>query len=123
MTQNRFPVTCTDCGNTRENDDLPCPRCGSVRKTVHASARAQASLTGRAAAKVHQSSEKIEFVGYMLGEDRADEILGDLDEFYLRDRVQHGEAFARRRYALTLIRLIALHSWKAIVRFALRQRA
>lgn len=35
--EERWPVTCSDCGASRDGlaDDVPCPACGSTAKTVH----------------------------------------------------------------------------------------
>jgi hypothetical protein len=46
MAPNVFPVTCNDCGSPKQDQDLPCPNCGSVRSTVHAAGRAQSFSSG-----------------------------------------------------------------------------
>ena len=54
-----FPVTCTDCGSPKQDQDLPCPNCGSVRSTVHAVLRAQSFSSVRATATVIPYSDTV----------------------------------------------------------------
>jgi hypothetical protein len=54
-----FPVTCTDCGSPKQDQDLPCPNCGSVRSTIHAAGRAQSFSSARATATVIPYSDTV----------------------------------------------------------------
>ena len=58
-----------------------------------------------------------------LGEEGADEVLGDLDEVYWKECAKRGGAYASRRYMVVLLGLIAQHLVRAAVRFALRNNA
>jgi len=77
-------------------------------------------LVGASQADERQAGK---FVTLVLGEERADEVLGDLDEVYQRDRSQRGEAYARRRYGQSLFGLIARHVLRTTARLMLRKRA
>jgi uncharacterized Zn finger protein (UPF0148 family) len=59
MAPNVFPVTCNDCGSPKQDQDLPCPNCGSVRTTVHAAARGQSFSSARATATVIPYSDTV----------------------------------------------------------------
>jgi hypothetical protein len=60
---------------------------------------------------------------HLLGRERADEVLGDLDELHHKERSQRGEAHARRRYALALFGLSARNLFSAAARLMLRKSA
>jgi hypothetical protein len=56
-----FPVTCTDCGSPKQDQNLPClnPDCRSVRSTVHAAGRAQGFSSARGTATVIFASDTL----------------------------------------------------------------
>jgi hypothetical protein len=63
------------------------------------------------------------FLAWALGDEAADEILGDLGEVYLRERGLFGQGRARRRYQQALFSLIVRKFWDSVVRLAIKRRA
>lgn len=63
------------------------------------------------------------FLAWALGNEAADEVSGDLEEVYLRERDLLGEARARRRYRRALFSLIGRRFWNSAVRLAMKRRA
>lgn len=57
----------------------------------------------------------------VLGRQRAEEALGDLNEIYLSEHTEHGRACAARRYKFALLGLIARRLCSVLVGFALRK--
>jgi len=72
---------------------------------------------------VLRQRQKDKILSRLLGSENADEVLGDLDEVYLKDRVLRGTAYARRRYNLELLKLITRRVWKSAISLAFRRRA
>jgi hypothetical protein len=108
MAPNVFPVTCTDCGSPKQDQDLPCPNCGSVRSTVHVALHAHAQsfssvrataikavrpLTKSDLAYLEQRSHErplqlfntlAKFLDLILEPDKAESAIGNLAELYER---------------------------------------
>jgi hypothetical protein len=59
MVARGFPVTCTDCGAPKDEQNVPCPKCDSERTTIHASASSQSMSSGRAVATVIPYSDTL----------------------------------------------------------------
>jgi hypothetical protein len=65
---------------------------------------------------VYYQYRVVSWLPAIVGEARAEEVLGDLDEVYLKDRSQRGAAYAGRRYTLALSELIGRRLLRAAVR-------
>jgi hypothetical protein len=58
-----------------------------------------------------------------LGDEFCDEVIGDLQEVFLREREVVGDFRARLRFRRALLTVIVRRFWRSVVRLALRGRA